>query len=279
MNDIRSALGEATRRLSGVSDTARLDAELLMAHALGVSREVLLLSRLGDKVPAEFEASLARRIAHEPIAYIIGTRDFWTITLRVTPDVLIPRPDSETLIEAAVAHFGKDGPKRVLDLGTGSGALLLAALSEWPDATGLGVDASHDALEVAKGNALRLGFSKRAHFLLGDWGRGLDQAFDLILCNPPYVESGAMLSAEVADYEPASALFAGEDGLEDYRHLMPQFANLMAPGAIVALEIGAAQAEVVSALALEVRLSARCFQDLGGRNRCLLLTRPSHQIN
>lgn len=279
MNDVRAALGDAARLLSGVSDTARLDAELLMAHALAVSREVLLLSRLGDKVPAEFEAMLARRFEHEPVAYIIGTRDFWTISLNVTPAVLIPRPDSETLIEAAVAHFGTDGPKRVLDLGTGSGALLLAALSEWPGASGVGVDASDVALAVASANAKSLGLADRAVFALGDWGQGLDERFDLILCNPPYVESGAALAAEVADYEPASALFAGEDGLEDYHRLMPQFVRLMARGAIVALEIGVEQAEVVSVLALETGLSTRCFQDLAGRNRCLLLSQFDHQIN
>ncbi len=279
MNDVRAALGDAARQLSTVSDTARLDAELLLAHALGISREVMLLSRLADQVPVEFEALLARRMAHEPVAYITGTRDFWTISLNVSPAVLIPRPDSETLIEAAVGHFGRAGPKRALDLGTGSGALLLAALSEWPGASGVGVDASDVALAVAAANANRLGLSDRAAFALGDWGEGLDERFDLILCNPPYVESGAMLAVEVADYEPASALFAGEDGLEDYRRLMPQFARLMEPGAIVALEIGAAQAEVVSALALEAGLSARCFQDLAGRSRCLLLSQLDHQIN
>lgn len=279
MNDVRSGLADAARRLSGVGDTARLDAELLMAHALGVSREALLLSRLGGQVPVEFEALLARRMAHEPVAYITGRRDFWTISLNVSPAVLIPRPDSETLIEAAVGHFGRAGPKRVLDLGTGSGALLLAALSEWPVASGVGVDASDVALTVAAANANSLGLADRAAFVLGDWGQGLDERFDLILCNPPYVESGAMLAAEVADYEPASALFAGADGLEDYRRLMPQFARLMEPGAIVALEIGAAQAEVVSMLAFNSGLSARCFQDLAGHSRCLLLSQLDHQIN
>lgn len=239
MNDVRRALSDAAQRLSGVSKSARLDAELLMAHALGISREALLLARLGDVAPADFAGLLARRLASEPVAYITGMRDFWTIALAVTPAVLIPRADSETLMEAAVAHFGDSGPKRVLDLGTGSGALLLAALSQWPGATGLGVDASEAALGVARANAQRLGLGERARFVLGDWGAGLDGLFDLILCNPPYVESGASLFSEVADYEPDSALFAGADGLDDYRRLMPQLARLMAPAAIVALEIGA----------------------------------------
>jgi release factor glutamine methyltransferase len=217
------------------------------------------------------------RCQHEPIAHITGTRDFWTITLGVSPAVLIPRPDSETLIEAAVTHFGAQGPRHVLDLGTGSGALLLAALSEWPAASGVGVDVSEDALAVAAANAQRLGLN--ADFRLGNWAEAISETFDLILCNPPYVESGAQLVPEVVDYEPAAALFAGDDGLDDYRRLMPQFERLMAPGAIVALEIGADQAAAVSTLALEVGLRARCFQDLGGRNRCLLLERLGHQID
>jgi release factor glutamine methyltransferase len=279
MNDVAAALRLATAQLGAVSETPRLDAELLMAHALGVSREAMLLSHMGDAAPDAFAELLPRRLRHEPVAYIIGSRDFWTITLAVSPAVLIPRPDSETLIEAAVAHFGKTGPKRILDLGTGSGALLLAALNEWPEASGVGVDASEAALAVAGNNAARLGLGARAEFLPGDWGQGLDERFDLILCNPPYVESTAALAPEVLDYEPASALFAGEDGLDDYRQLMAQLERLMAPAAIAVLEIGATQAPQVSALALNAGLSSVCFQDLGGRNRCLVLNRLDHQIS
>ncbi len=271
MNDVRAVLVAAAHRLNPVSDTPRLDAELLMAHALGVTREALLLSRLGDNVPTDFGALLDRRFAHEPVAYILGKRDFWTITLDVTPAVLIPRPDSETLIEAAIAHFGAAGPKAVLDLGTGSGALLLAALSQWPESTGLGVDASEAALAVASGNAQRLGLCGRARFVLGDWGQGIVDQFDLILCNPPYVESGALLASEVKNYEPPAALFAGNDGLADYRRLMPQLKTLMSPAAIAALEIGAEQATEVIALAREVGLTATLYKDLAGRDRCLLI--------
>jgi release factor glutamine methyltransferase len=271
MNDVRAALGEAARWLGAISDTARLDAELLMAHALGVSREVMLLGRLDNKVPEAFGRLLDRRLRHEPIAYIIGTRDFWSITLSVSPEVLIPRPDSETLIEAAVAYFGKVGPKRVLDLGTGSGALLLAALSEWPEASGVGADASEAALNVAKANARQLGLADRAAFCLGDWGQGLTERFDLILCNPPYVESTATLASEVHDYEPHAALFAGHDGLADYCRLMPQFKALMAPLAIVVLEIGADQANDVRALAREAGLAATLYKDLANRDRCLMI--------
>src|SRR6476661_7934285 len=162
---VRSALAMATARLAAASDTPRLDAELLMAHVLGISREKLLLSGLGGEAPPGFEALLGRREAGEPIAYIVGTRDFWTIELEVGPGVLVPRPDSETLIEAAVASFGTGGPRAILDLGTGPGTLLLAALDQWPEARGLGVDASEAALAWARRNAV-----PRAEFRLGDWG-------------------------------------------------------------------------------------------------------------
>ena len=271
MNDVRAALVAAAQRLSSVSDTPRLDAELLMAHALGVTREALLLSRFGDSAPTAFAALLDRRLTHEPIAYILGKRDFWTVTLDVTPDVLIPRPDSETLIEAAVTHFAKTRPKRVLDLGTGSGALLLAALSQWPEATGLGVDASEAALLVASGNAQRLGLASRARFVLSDWGQGIVDQFDLILCNPPYVESSAALAPEVADHEPTAALYAGSDGLDDYRRLIPQLGAFMTPAAIVALEIGAGQAALVSEIAGQAGLNATLYKDLAGHDRCLVL--------
>ena len=151
----------------------------------------MLLGRLDEDAPAAFEPLLARRLAHEPVAYISGRRAFWTIELEVGPGVLIPRPDSETLIEAAVEHFGAAGPRSVLDLGTGPGTLLLAALDQWPGAVGLGVDSSEAALDFARRNAERLGLADRARFRLGDWAEGVDERFDLILCNPPYVEPDA----------------------------------------------------------------------------------------
>lgn len=270
---VSEALTAAATRLSPASETPRLDAELLMAHALGVSRDVMLLSRLNDAAPASFEALVARRAAGEPVAYIIGVRDFWTISLAVRPGVLIPRPDSETLIEAAVGHFGETPPATILDLGTGSGALLLAALDIWPDASGLGIDRSADALAVAAENAERLGMGARARFVLGDWGEGIDGPFDLILCNPPYVESGAELARDVAGHEPASALFAGEDGLDAYRALAPQIGRLIAPDGIALFEIGASQAAAVSALFAAAGLKSAVFRDLAGRDRCVAIKR------
>lgn len=261
----------ATNRLAPVSDTPRLDAELLMAHALGCSREKMLLSRMDEATPTAFDALLARRMAHEPVAYITGTRAFWTIDLEVGPGVLIPRADTETLIEAAVAHFGDRAPATILDLGTGPGTLLLAALAEWPDARGLGIDASEAALDYARRNGARIA-PGRAAFRLGDWGAGVDARFDLVLCNPPYVEADALLDAQVAAYEPGSALYAGANGLDDYRRIAPQLPRLVAPGGVAILEIGYTQRESVTAL-LEARgASVACRHDLGGRPRALIAT-------
>ncbi|HYZ48365.1 MAG TPA: peptide chain release factor N(5)-glutamine methyltransferase [Sphingomonas sp.] len=264
-------MNEATRLLASVSDTPRLDAELLLAHALGITREALLL---GPERPAPlgFGALLERRLAHEPVAYITGTKSFWTLDLRVTPAVLIPRPDTETLIEAAIEHFRGRAPATLLDLGTGSGALLLAGLDEWRTAWGLGVDRSAAALAVARGNARRLGLGERAAFVEGDWAAAIDARFDLILCNPPYVQADAALPPQVAAYEPASALFAGAHGLDAYRALAPQLARLLAPGGMVVLEIGADQREPVAALMQAENFVVRCKPDLAGRDRCLALT-------
>jgi release factor glutamine methyltransferase len=264
------ALNAAARRLAAVSDTPRLDAELLMAHALGETREEMLLAAQNRAVPAAFDALLARRMAHEPLAYITGFRDFWTIRLAVTPAVLIPRPDSETLIEAAVAHFGATGPARVLDLGTGSGALLLAAVAEWPAAIGLGIDRSPAALAVAADNAERLGLADRARFAPSGWEAGADGGYDLVLCNPPYVETGAELPRDVAQHEPHSALFAGADGLDDYRAIAPLLR--LPPHGIACVEIGAAQGAAVSALFRAAGFLTQIRPDLSGRDRCLIAT-------
>ncbi|MEO7365554.1 MAG: peptide chain release factor N(5)-glutamine methyltransferase [Sphingomicrobium sp.] len=265
-------LTDAARQLAPVSDTPLLDVELLLAHALGVKREQLLLAP-PTATPAEFEALLARRLAGEPIAYIVGTRAFWTIELEVTPDVLIPRPDSETLLDAAVAHFRETaGPKRILDLGTGSGALLLAALDQWPAATGIGIDNSSAALAVAQRNAVRLGHADRANFRLGDWADGISDRFDLILCNPPYVATAAPLGPGVAEYEPHQALFAGDDGLDALRALAPQLPRLLEPGGIAAVEIGYDQAVPAAALLAGGGLSASLARDFAGRPRAILIT-------
>jgi release factor glutamine methyltransferase len=265
------ALNAAAARLQAVSGTPRLDSELLMAEALGIEREELLLSGLQNEVPEEFQAFLDRRAAGEPVAYIAGRRAFWTIELEVGPGVLIPRPDSETLIEAALAHFGAEGPARVLDLGTGPGTLLLAALDQWPHSTGLGIDASDAALAFAVRNADRLGLAGRASFRSGDWGEGIAEEFDLILCNPPYVAAGARLPRDVAGFEPPLALFAGEDGLGAYRRLAPQIARLLAPEGLACVEIGVGQESAVAGLFASQGLDVASRPDLAGHVRCLLL--------
>jgi len=273
---IAEALREATQTLARVSDTPRLDAELLMAHTFGISRSTLLLNRMRDDVPAAFAALIARRSAHEPMAYITGRQDFWTLTLKVTPAVLIPRADSETLIEAAISALTERPPARILDLGAGSGALLLATLAQWPDAQGVGVDASAAALAIAQSNASTLGFGDRARMLPGDWRQpgwwdALPAPFDLIVCNPPYVETTAMLAPQVMEHEPHCALFAGEDGLDDYRILIPALPALLAPEGIAILEIGAGQREDVAALATASGFAVDCRQDLAGHDRALIL--------
>lgn len=271
MTAIPRALGRATEQLSKVSDTPRLDAELLMAAALGIGRDRLILDDPRGEAPKTFTDYVERRRAGEPVAYITGHRAFWTIDLIVGPGALVPRPDSETLIAAAVEFFERP-PQRILDLGTGPGTLLLAALDEWPETIGLGIDDSEAALGYARRNAARLGLGDRAEFRIGDWAHGIDQRFDLILCNPPYVAEGAETGPGVADYEPPEALFAGPDGLDEYRRLAPEIPRLLAPGGLAAIEIGFGQSESAAALFKDQGLSVRLARDLGGRPRALLIT-------
>ena len=270
---IATAVADAARRLSEISDTPRLDAELLMAHALGIARDRLLLDPPRGPAPLAFADLIERRLAYEPIAYILGRRDFWTIDLEVGPGVLIPRPDSETLIEAAIAHFGACAPAHILDLGVGSGALLLAGLAQWPRATGLGVDQSETAIAIARANAERLGLADRARIESGSWEAASDGGFDLVLCNPPYIALNEPLPPDVAGYEPASALFAGADGLDDYRRIAPLLA--LPAGGVACVEIGSGQASAVSALFEEQRFLTQVKTDLAGRDRCIVVTPKS----
>lgn len=276
MSDIADALREAAARLAAGSDTARLDAEVLMAHALGCTRSDLLLRHLRDPAPAGFAALVERRLGHEPVAYIVGHQDFFGLTFAVSPAVLIPRGDSEVLVETALAT--RPDAARVLDCGTGSGALLLAVLAALPAAQGVGIERSAAALAVAQRNAAALGLADRADLRRGDWHRpgwaaGLGR-FDLILANPPYVEAAAPLAPSVAGHEPAEALFAGMDGLDDYRALVPQLPGLLAPGGAALVEIGHRQAAAVSAIAAAAGLCATVIRDLGGRDRVLMLKIP-----
>jgi release factor glutamine methyltransferase len=272
------ALRHATKTLqqAGIENPAR-EARLLVAHILGVPASTLLPAAIELPQPA-LEAALARRAAREPLAYITGTRGFWSIEVEVSPATLIPRADTETLIEAALAHFAdRTRVARILDLGTGTGILLLAALTEFPAAFGIGTDKSPAAAALAARNAARLGLTPRAAFLAADWAAPLRAPFNLILCNPPYIPSADIpaLMPEVAAHEPASALDGGPDGLREYARLIPALPTLLAPGGLACLELGIAQAEPATALAKAAgfpHIATR--QDLAGIPRALLLWLP-----
>ena len=272
--NVAEAIREATQRLAATSDTARLDAEVLMAHCLKVSRSQMLVSEMREAAPGAFLGLVERRRKHEPVAYITGVQEFFGCEFAVKPGILIPRSDSETLVEAALEMSA--APARVLDLGTGSGALLISVLAQRPDASGIGIDASPTAVAMAETNATGLGVSARSDFRLRNWcelGWSDDLGvFDLILCNPPYVEEDAELAPDVRDFEPPAALFAGAQGLDDYRKLIPQLRSLMTPNATALLEIGATQAGAVSELAEKAGFAIALRRDLANRPRVLILS-------
>lgn len=260
---------------AGIPD-ARREALLLLAHALGVDRLGLLALGRDALVEADgFERLLARRARREPLAFIVGRQGFWTLDLAVSPDTLIPRADSEALVEALLqARPGRGAVTRLLDLGTGTGCLLLAALSEYPAAWGLGVDRSAAACRLASSNALANGLATRSAFVCGDWTAPIRGGFDVILGNPPYVPTPdlAGLMPEVAAHEPVAALDGGPDGLHAFRTLIPAVTPLLAPGGLCVLEVGAGQAEKVAALGTAAgldRVGTRA--DLGGVVRAVLL--------
>jgi release factor glutamine methyltransferase len=248
----------------------------LLAHAHGVTPEALLRDPAASADVASLAPLVMRREAHEPLALIVGHREFWSLEFAVSPATLIPRPESETLIEAAVAAFANRKPPRlVLDLGTGTGCLLLAALSEFPAAFGVGVDCSAEAAALAVRNATALHVADRALFVCGDWAEALSSRFDLVLCNPPYIrtEDLGSLMPEVARYEPSTALDGGPDGVAAYRRLVPGLARLLARNGVAVLEIGAGQAETAVGLARRAGLAAELRPDLRGIPRALVLRR------
>jgi len=260
-------------------DNARFEARLLMAQAAGLSVEQLI-SRGRDPAPTNVVETVrslaARRVRREPMAYILGEREFWGLPFKVTPAVLVPRPDSETLIEAVLSLMpDRTRPWRILDLGVGSGCLLLTLLREYPAASGVGIDASADALAVAQENAERLGVASRARLMVDDWRQQswlekLDGPFDLVVSNPPYIKSATIagLMPEVSRFEPKLALDGGTDGLDAYRLLAAGSRKLVTSGGYFVVEVGEGQALEVADLFAAAGLSSRApWKDLGGIER------------
>ncbi len=270
--------GAARLREAGV-DTPSLDAKLLLAEAIGREQSDLVAfperALSADELSA-YEAFLARRAGREPVSRILGRREFWSLNFAVTADTLDPRPETEVLVEAVLARLnGPEAELRILDLGCGSGCILLALLSELAKAQGLGVDSSAAAVEVARGNAEALGLQDRAAFQVGDWAAGLEGRWQAIVSNPPYIMGSEIgdLAPEVSRYDPRQALSGGADGLDAYRVLLPQAAGLLAPEGLLALEFGIDQGTAVQRLAEAAGFTVRdIVRDLAGRQRCLIAT-------
>jgi release factor glutamine methyltransferase len=277
---LRGLIRQAGKQLSqrGI-ETSALDARLLLQAASSMGHEDIVAEPdliLPADVTARFWSLVERRCAFEPIARILGTREFFGRNFRVTPAVLDPRADTETLIEAALALARGKGPRRILDLGTGSGAIAVTLLAELPGAIAVATDLSAAALDVAKSNAGVLGVADRASFMQANWFDGVDGQFDLIVSNPPYIALGdiAGLAADVRDFDPVRALDGGPDGLEAYRRIASGAGDHLGPEGHVVLEIGAGQEARVNGL-FEARgfaSESRHF-DLAGHVRCLVFNR------
>ena len=264
------ALAEITARLkeAGIEEPRR-EARLILAAALGTSAAGLLVRDSVEQ--AAYEPLVARRVAREPLAYITGHKEFWGLDFRVSPATLIPRPDTETLVEA-VLELGLQ-PRTVLDLGTGTGCLLLAVLHEYPAAFGVGVDLNPEAAALARRNAEHLGLATRAAFLAGSWAEALDAQFDLVLSNPPYIESAEIprLMPEVAAYEPDRALDGGADGLDAYKAIIAVLPRILSENGLAVLELGAGQAPSVALLAEGAGFACATHRDLAGIERASLI--------
>lgn len=278
--NLSAALAEGTALLKRAGmETPALDARLLLCHAAGISHEALLLEKdapLTLEAEKHYRVLLSRRLRHEPMAYLLGCREFWGLSLAVERGVLIPRPDTETVVEAVLSHCpDRDAPWRILDLGTGSGALLLSLLSEYRNASGTGVDASPEALAVAHKNACNLGFAGRARFTGGKWCEKVEGKYEIIVANPPYIPSNEVsaLMVDVADYEPHLALDGGSDGLLCYREIASCLPKHASSGAIVALEVGVGQHVAVGDIFEEAGFRIiETRADLAGIGRCVVCT-------
>jgi len=265
---VAEALRHGAAVLSGLDDPRR-EARLLLAHTASLTLADMLRDPYSPIDPATYQNALDRRAAHEPLALIVGHAEFWSLPLIVSRHTLLPRPDSETVVRAALAAC--PAPARVLDLGTGTGCLLLAVLHERPGSWGVGVDLSPDAAALARTNAAALGLDGRSAFLCGSWGAALGARFDLVVSNPPYVRTGDMagLMPDVRLYEPARALDGGADGLDAYRAIIAALPMLLVPGGTAVLELGYDQAGPVKAMAG----SADILPDLAGIGRAVVIQR------
>jgi len=282
MATIGVALAEGAARLTAAGiESARLDARLLLAAATGRTVEQIVArpeQMLSVHESAAFDGLIGRRAHREPVSQLLGHREFWSLDFVTTRDVLTPRPDTETVVEYALRDFPEHAAWSVLDLGMGSGAILLAILAERPAARGLGVDISEDALAVARPAAGALGLAGRVALLRGDWTTGLGEAtFDLVVANPPYIASAVIetLEPEVRDHEPRAALDGGPDGLDLIRRLVAAAPALLAPGGALALEVGAGQAPAVAAICLAAGLAdIQQRRDLGSVDRVVSARKP-----
>jgi release factor glutamine methyltransferase len=270
--------GAVTLRAAGI-DGSRLEARILLGYALGVSQEELIAGGTMPNVNGmvRYEALLSRRMAREPLAYILGFREFWSLPFAVGPGVLIPRPESEILVEEALKAFPeRNAPIDVLDLGTGTGCLLLAFLHERPQANGIGTDSSREALAFAEQNAYDLGLWQRMALVNGNWADEVTDVFDVIFVNPPYIAVGdiAALAPEIS-YEPVEALSGGPDGFAAYRQLAPMLAARLKPAGRIFIEIGAGSEERVrTVFAAAGLVTEKSIADLAGIPRCMVM-RPS----
>jgi len=264
-------IDKATVSLRDITDSPQREACLLMAHALNTSYEDIYFAKdraLTEAEEGTFITLLERRLHHEPLSKIREYREFWSLTFRITADTLDPRPDSETLIQAVLDTYpNRTLNYRILDLGTGTGCLLLSLLSEFPNATGIGVDYSEAAALIAQENAIQLKLNNRTSFLVGNWGEAVSGPFDIIISNPPYIGRKEILPREVEEYDPRLALIAGEDGLDGYRALADQFFHLAAPNSKLFLELGQGQLSAVKSI-FSNSYFINSFKDLQGITRC-----------
>lgn len=270
------AAAAAELKAAGV-EGARRDARILLTAILGLESNANLPDRALTAAEArKFAAMISRRKTHEPVSRILGKREFWTLTLKLNKDTLDPRPDSETVVETVLAHLGdRAGAYRILDLGAGTGCLLLALLSELPNATGLGVDIAPGAVAAARANASAAGLGRRARFATGNWSEGLRGKFDVIVANPPYIRKRDIprLAPEVVEFDPRRALDGGRDGLSAYRAILKGLPQRLAPHALVAFELGKGQARAVARLLKTQGLQVlETRRDLAGIERCILAT-------